>query len=234
MIMVKVLRIIEGPVDEKPFDSHGKTLQPVAWMADIEEAGVKKSGVKLRTLSAKTHWIVQPGNTIACDGTKEYKGVIEYKITTPSDGNNHINAKPKEGATTTPQTQAQSKPVTAGESLYTMEEYEKLFIHAWNFVTDSFSGLTPEGIASLTSTFIIGANRFGLKASNSKPSTMNPAMQDALSKQIDSALEKADLLDRTVEAEVTQDILLKWWNEASGNVATFTSRVNQELIDAGQ
>ncbi len=91
MPQVIVQQVLQGPVAGKPFPSHGKMIEVTEWLVNALVDGQPVQNVKLRAFSPKVLWIVFAGSTMVCDPPRMHQNQIEYKITTPSDANGHVN-----------------------------------------------------------------------------------------------------------------------------------------------
>ena len=45
---IKILSVDNGPVEGKPFDSHGETTYVTEWMCTVQRKGAGTSGMKVR------------------------------------------------------------------------------------------------------------------------------------------------------------------------------------------
>lgn len=258
MPQVIVQQVLQGPVKENPFPSHGKVIEPVAWLVNALVDGQAVQNIKLRAFSAKVLWIVFAGSTVVCDPPKMHNNQIEYKITTPSEANGHVNEQqgqapvqqPTQQPSLMPPVVNQAPPAWAQPILapiankqvapqrppwipppsYTREEYEDLLMQGMKFARDTFDKKTdPAVIASFAATYVIGATKLGIKISTK--ASQSPSLEVMWNIIFDRGLG-----ERVKNANLTEPTLVTWFEQAGKDANAFVIRLNYELkqIEAGK
>lgn len=255
---ILIQQVVQGPVSEKPFTSHGTTVSPVAWLVNGIVDGNAMQGIKLRAFSQKVLQAVVAGNTVVCDPPKTHKGQVEYKITTPTEVNGFVNTMPHAGGTPVqqqmpmpqpmpqftpppmlPQVQQQfiprATPSVKTVPRYTLEEIEDIFLKGFEFAQETLGKKTdPDVLVKFMATYVIQLCKEGVKIPVVRTGAAMqepPLISDMAWKTLsDNAMEQ-----RAINCKITDDLVSDWWKSAGGNVGQFLVRANYELgkIEAG-
>ena len=231
---VKVIKI-HATLEPETFGDKDRPITCYSWDADLEFNSKVHDHCRLRAFSKKVLWAGAPNAIVECDNPKDYKGMSEVKIITPSDKNNKVNSEPvfddgRPAIKGQPELPLRSQPT----GNYTAEEFGDLFRaaaeHAVGLVaimeTDARKA-TVQDICALTATYLIGAQKAGIRLT--KNGKMNDKMKAELMHTINEALAVSGLADATVSAGLTDDDLIKFWIECDANATKFCVFVQKHI-----
>jgi len=257
MPTVVIQSVVQGPVQEAPFSSHGNMINVTAWLVNALVDGLPVQNIKLRAFSPKVHWLVRPGGTAVCDPPKMHNNQIEYKITTPSDANGKVNEMQAQQPAYTPpqqslmppviqqtppvwaQTQAPAQtPVTQPAQTqrppwipppsYTREEYEDLLMQGLKFAREIFDKKTDAAvIASFAATYVIGAIKLGIKMPNTRQAPKQEVVPEA--DAMWDCIYSGGLGERMKNCFIPEATLLAWYKQAGKDANAFKIRCNYEM-----
>jgi len=258
MPQVIVQQVLQGPVAGKPFPSHGKMIEVTEWLVNALVDGQPVQNIKLRAFSPKVLWIVFAGSTMVCDPPKMHQNQIEYKITTPSDANGHVNeqqgAPVQQPVYVAPQqtlmppvvqqtppawvqparqpvaqtVQTPARPAYIPPPSYTREEYEDLLVQGVKFARDTFDKKTDSAVIASFAATYV----IGATRLGIKIKVQEAAKVGVETNDTEAMWElifDRGLGERVQNGNVQEPTLLAWFKEAGKNVNMFVTRLNYEL-----
>ena len=258
MPTVVIQTVVQGPVAEAPFSSHGNVINVTAWLVNALVDGLPVQNIKLRAFSPKVHWLVRPGGTAVCDPPKMHNNQVEYKITTPSDANGKVNEMQAQQPAYSPPQQSLMPPVTpqtppawaqptqtqvpartsatqpaqrppwTPPPSYTREEYEDILMQGLKFAREMFDKKTD---AAVIASFAATYVIGATELGIKMPNTRQAPKQEAVP-EVDAmwdCIYGGGLGERMKNCNIPEATLLTWYNQAGKDANAFKIRCNYEM-----